>query len=174
MLTLETIIILAGKETGRSRNEILGRSRRTEIVFARRLFTYIAVEQGYSFNKIGFFCGKDHTTIIHQYRQAENTKNIKDIYTSLNLEKSPDRVLIQNININSQRKFRHIYERFEGKCLVCSFTAVVEICHIKPRYLGGGDEPGNLLLLCPNHHSMFDRGLLFLKDIHFPTEYPQG
>ena len=54
-------------------------------------------------------------------------------------------------------------QRDGGKCVICGFDVVVEVHHIKPRKRGGGggtDDLDNLVTLCPNHHTMADRGLL--------------
>lgn len=43
----------------------------------------------------------------------------------------------------------------------CGFEDVVELAHVVPRKDGGVyDIDTNLLILCPNHHAMFDRGIL--------------
>lgn len=42
----------------------------------------------------------------------------------------------------------------KGACAICyyDFKPVLQIHHIKPVSLGGGDHLDNLLLLCPNCH----------------------
>ncbi len=50
-----------------------------------------------------------------------------------------------------------------GRCAICGFNVVVEVHHIQPRKRNGGggtNELDNLITLCPNHHTMADRGLL--------------
>lgn len=76
---------------------------------------------------------------------------------------------------NSIRKWaRDAMERYgpEKKCQMCEFDVVVEVCHIKPikefsedALMGEVNALSNLVYLCPNHHAMFDKGLL---DIHAP------
>jgi len=54
-------------------------------------------------------------------------------------------------------------QRDGGRCVICGFDIVIEVHHIKPRKRNGGggtDDLGNLITLCPNHHTMADRGLL--------------
>lgn len=54
-------------------------------------------------------------------------------------------------------------------CVICGYSKIVEVCHIKP-ISGFGEEDligdinrlENLTYLCPNHHAEFDRG--FLKE----------
>lgn len=58
----------------------------------------------------------------------------------------------------------------EKKCTICGFDVVVETCHIKDiakfdlntkvKIVNSLD---NLVYLCPNHHAMFDRGLIELN-----------
>ena len=60
---------------------------------------------------------------------------------------------------------RHLKERYEYHCQVCGLQIEVslgryyaEVHHLRP--LGGehqgGDSHSNMLVLCPNHHAMFD------------------
>jgi hypothetical protein len=50
--------------------------------------------------------------------------------------------------------------RDDARCRICGFDAIVEVHHIIPRRDGGSDDPSNLITLCPNHHTMADRGLI--------------
>lgn len=54
-------------------------------------------------------------------------------------------------------------------CAICDFDVIVEVCHIKAVSDFTKDSPlrevnalSNLIYLCPNHHAMFDKGLLEL------------
>lgn len=172
-MTLEKISLLVTQHTGFSINALRGKNRIVEMVFARKLFCYLAQKAGHSSIEVGKFLNRDHSTVIHSYKSAENIPKIMDIFKSLGESVEPI-IKLPGISQQNQRKYRHIYERFGGKCFVCGFSSIVEICHIKPRYLGGSDDPSNILLLCPNHHSMFDSGLLILKDINIPLFFPQG
>jgi len=51
------------------------------------------------------------------------------------------------------------------ECLFCGETAVVEVHHITPRCSQGGDEIGNLLVLCPTCHAKAERGLVNLESL---------
>jgi HNH endonuclease len=54
------------------------------------------------------------------------------------------------------------------KCKVCGFSTVIEVHHILPRKRNGGggtDILTNLITLCPNHHTMADRGLLSATEL---------
>lgn len=51
-----------------------------------------------------------------------------------------------------------------GTCEICNFT-ICEQAHIIPARFNGPKRPSNLLQLCPNHHTLFDRNLLSWKDM---------
>jgi len=42
-------------------------------------------------------------------------------------------------------------------CAVCGQVRVVHQCHIIPRNYGGADKVDNYIMLCANHHHLFDR-----------------
>jgi len=42
-------------------------------------------------------------------------------------------------------------------CEICGQTRVVHQCHIIPRNYGGADKVDNYVILCANHHHLFDR-----------------
>lgn len=161
-MTLEKISTVICKETGKQDEDIRSGVRTSDIVFARRFFVYCAKQQGYSYSTIGRYLNQDHSSVMSAYKKAQNTPQI--------IEKRP--VLFPTtgkvIAFNSNNKYALAFERYGGRCAIpeCGFDSVVEIAHIVPRSLGGTDEPSNLLVLCPNHHAMFDRGLLQIKDIH--------
>jgi len=57
----------------------------------------------------------------------------------------------------------------EKKCFVCGYNKHVEVCHIKSVSSFSGDtllsvisDPDNLVLLCPNCHWEFDKGITLL------------
>lgn len=55
---------------------------------------------------------------------------------------------------------RALVERFDHKCMVCGYEAIVEAHHIIPRNEGGDTSIDNGVLLCPNHHAESHAGLL--------------
>ena len=48
---------------------------------------------------------------------------------------------------------------------VCHHVLTLELHHIQYVSDGGGDEPENLLVLCPNHHTMHHAGLIPLTAV---------
>jgi predicted restriction endonuclease len=45
-------------------------------------------------------------------------------------------------------------------CAICGFNIVVHVHHIIPAAAGGSNKIENLIVLCPNHHEMADRGMI--------------
>jgi len=63
---------------------------------------------------------------------------------------------------NFRRVLRRHLQEFGGqKCLICGWDeASVDVCHITPRKEGGESTLRNVVFLCPNHHRMYDEGLI--------------
>lgn len=65
---------------------------------------------------------------------------------------------------------RRVKQIYEYKCQICgtelmtSGGPIAEAAHILALGLGGPDELSNLLCLCPNHHSLFDGGGIWIDD----------
>ncbi len=87
--------------------------------------------------------------------------------------------------IRDTRTAQELKSLYEFRCQVCGFrlepspgTFYIEVHHVRP--LGGGhdglDTSNNMLVLCPNHHAMFDFGIprfLSPNDIEMAgTRYP--
>ena len=56
------------------------------------------------------------------------------------------------------------------KCALCNFNCKLHVCHIKPissytedTLCGVINHPNNLIYLCPNHHVLFDSGVIDIK-----------
>jgi predicted restriction endonuclease len=50
--------------------------------------------------------------------------------------------------------------QFVNYCEICGFDRVVNRSHIIPVHLDGQHIPENIVVLCPNHHWLFDHGKL--------------
>ena len=70
--------------------------------------------------------------------------------------------------IRDTRTAQELKRLYEFRCQMCGFrlepspgTFYIEVHHVRP--LGGGhdglDTSNNMLVLCPNHHAMFDFGI---------------
>ncbi len=56
-------------------------------------------------------------------------------------------------------------QRDHSKCCICGFDILVDVHHIEAKHLGGDDCQDNLITLCPNHHTMADRGIINAKEL---------
>ena len=67
----------------------------------------------------------------------------------------------------STRTWQKIFKRafFDWKCPYCDWTLTFDIHHIVPRRNGLNNDISNLVLLCPNHHSLISRNLWQPEDI---------
>lgn len=52
-----------------------------------------------------------------------------------------------------------------GVCEICGFNRTIEKAHIIPKRHDGPAVPQNLLDLCPNHHTLFDRDRLSWEEM---------
>lgn len=167
--SLATLVGLTAQKYSITIGALRARSRVQNTVFQRRVFCLAAHLAGYSYSQISRVLNKDHTTIIHSVREARKNEHIRseayELLEALGNAVIPDKKWALRPN----GKYTRIYEKYEGKCAVCSFDEVVEVHHIIPQRVGGTDDPENLILLCPNHHAMADRGMLFMKDINTPN-----
>lgn len=75
---------------------------------------------------------------------------------------------------NHIRNFNRSWNKdLVGKpCQVCNYSVHTELAHIKAisdfpedEKLGIINDPSNILVLCPNHHWEFDKGILLLENI---------
>lgn len=52
-----------------------------------------------------------------------------------------------------------IRQQFLDRCAICGWDeAPCDVCHIVARKAGGGNTFENVVMLCPNHHRLFDSG----------------
>ena len=158
---MEKIFKIVEKETGLQRDKLCSSRRYKEMVKGRMLFAVLARREGFSLSTIGRYLLKDHTTVINMLDRAKQNQYIIELADKYDGKR--------NITIKEDsryRKYAHIYERFGGKCAVCGFNEIVEIHHIIAKYIGGTDEPENLIVLCPNHHALVHSGQLKIEDIN--------
>jgi predicted restriction endonuclease len=68
---------------------------------------------------------------------------------------------------DSKSAKRYLEKIYGGdRCLICGWNKTPnEVCHIIPAKVGGQTKVENLILLCPNHHKMYDRGLIPLQTV---------
>lgn len=58
------------------------------------------------------------------------------------------------------------------RCMACGAEPPSEAHHIKSRGAGGGDDPWNVLPLCPNHHTLSNQSWHVLGKESFLNLYP--
>lgn len=68
-LRIKMAVQLASEETGISKAEIMGDSRRADVAAARQLAFAKCREMGMSYPAIGRGFGRDHTTVMHGVRK---------------------------------------------------------------------------------------------------------
>lgn len=160
------------------REEILRKGRRADYVKIRDILVYVAIQSGIGYAATGRLLNRDHTTMIHAYQKVssnpETLEKARYLYEKfLGFKK---KTLITNesvLIVKLTGKYAYLYERFGGKCIICGFDEVVEVHHIIPRRVGGDDSPENLILLCPNHHAMADRGMISVKGVPLMNSYKE-
>jgi 5-methylcytosine-specific restriction endonuclease McrA len=161
---MKSISRIVEKVTGITVQQLQNKSRKRDNVEARVLFVGLGQTAGYSANSMGKYLKRDHTTILHLQKKIKGDEEKKRIIEKFKYQ--IDSPITPNAGKN--KKYEFVYRKFEGKCAVCKHSSVTEVCHIHPKSLGGTDDITNLILLCPTHHAMFDKGLLFIKDINIP------
>ncbi|NHZ87155.1 MAG: hypothetical protein GWP19_14990 [Planctomycetia bacterium] len=93
-ITLEDIVRRVSEVTSISEKNIVGSSRKKELVEARQIAAYLGREiLGVSLSSIGmYFGGRDHTTILHACKNIEekikSKKRIKQLVESIKNELS--------------------------------------------------------------------------------------
>lgn len=65
-----------------------------------------------------------------------------------------------DIQINSKKKKEFPVKEYNKPCQICGEKRIINYCHIIPRSEGGDNDAGNILLLCPTHHFLFDHARL--------------
>jgi|Laugresbdmm110sn_1035088.scaffolds.fasta_scaffold41648_1 putative restriction endonuclease len=107
------------------------------------------------------YCGEDNKRKIPEEIELDYTK--REI-------KRKQGVIIRRIR---DTKIAHdVKKLYNYECQICKFTIITksgnysEGAHIKPLGIphDGDDNPDNLLCLCPNHHTMFDKGCFSISD----------
>jgi len=120
--------------------------------------------------KNGYFrWGDESAKIQDQLSRIIMLDNIKQIVLSQDPEQPTRRITTEVSRIvRDTRITKQLKGLYGNKCQVCGLSIGLpdqgysEAHHIKP--LGnphnGPDEINNLVILCPNHHAEFDRGLI--------------
>lgn len=115
-------------------------------------------------------CGKKkHETapICQKCKSSDSFEEKQREQMGLSLRSGP--ASVRYAYIRQLAKKAMIRYGVEKKCVSCGFDIVLEVCHRKPlasfpreALIGEVNSKENLIYLCPNHHVMFDKGLLEL------------
>jgi hypothetical protein len=100
--------------------------------------------------------------LSHSIPDGSQAEVIKMVFEDFLARKDPLRKATQSAGTcrSTATKRREVFHKAESKCefvdhktkTVCGSTYQVQIDHIKPKAIGGGDEPENLRCLCPRHN----------------------
>ena len=76
-------------------------------------------------------------------------------------------LLIKGGEYGCTATFRQMARKlFIDQCAICGWKETpCDVCHIIARKDNGSYTFDNVTMLCPNHHRMFDRGLIQLEEI---------
>jgi len=58
----------------------------------------------------------------------------------------------------------HTKKVYGASCAICGYTRFVEYAHIIPHSDGGAFSVDNIIVLCPNHHRLFDHKKLTTEE----------
>lgn len=114
-------------------------------------------------------------SINHYHKETLNSKLSKPVYvinSELDEENENEKVYLKKkLRDRDKKKVRYLKELYDYKCQVCNEQITLldsikycEVHHLRP--LGndhqGPDETYNMLVVCPNHHVLFDLGVLVI------------
>lgn len=158
-------------ETGVKKEEIISRSRKEHVLNARALFIILSKKiLQTSYTVIARELLRDHTSILHLFNTRSNTEFINSVLAKYHNDLDPlsknmsEKIRLRFLGMTPKKKnYNILYKKYNGRCIVCGFDEIVEVHHILSKYLGGSDDIENLILLCPNHHALADRGMIDIK-----------
>lgn len=103
------------------------------------------------------FCGKSVTRRQSSFRRGGATQVFCDRSCSTRWRSANPSATKMYYHSKSANRFRKLYKT---RCFICGFDRVIELCHIISSKDDGTIHPDNIVTLCPNHHTLMDRGLL--------------
>ena len=113
-------------------------------------------------------CGKPKyylSKLCRGCKVAQDFKRVQDSPISKYISNGNARVKYSSVRIWAAKAMKH-YQRRKC-CALCDFDQYVEVCHAIPiskfpetALMGEVNGKKNLIYLCPNHHKLFDSGLV--------------
>lgn len=162
-------------------DDLLGKRKNATFIKARGEAAYIfRIHLKWSYPRIGFIMGKDHTTIIHSFKRfnPEELKNIEDfdfldsveVTRELTTNERMEKNGFYIANVKGGGRWSSVFAERGGVCEIigCGFNEVLEIHHFVSKKVGGTDGSSNLFVVCPNHHALIHAGLVRLSPKSFP------
>ena len=108
---------------------------------------------------------------IESYLEIELSKikhkNISEIIPS-SMKKEPKRIELLTLRrVRDTKKSIELKKIYNNKCQICNYSfpgyvepGYSEVHHVWPMGDDGDDDFDNMLVLCPNHHTEFDYGII--------------
>ncbi len=130
-----------------------------KILEAREQFNRNVIEIKNFADKI--FAGKSRKTLQLDIIQEEITKKFMQVFSA----EIANRPFLFKDHILNHPDIPEFIAGRNLPCEICGENRAIDKCHIIPARYGGVLSLENILLLCPTHHRLFDRGQLSLKEI---------
>lgn len=113
---------------------------------------------------------------------AKGPDALEALLRRTDLAYSPRRRRVLRASYSRNRRLASdLTERYEGRCQVCGFDSrtvygvdTAHAHHLVYLSRGGRDEPQNLVLLCPNHHTVIHRTQAVFDYARLSFVFPNG
>ncbi len=148
-------------------DDLIRQDRRKETVLARNAFCFLLSKYLHmSYNGIGKLLHRDHTSVANAIRMFQPDELLMKLKMNDNVLYSAINNPNYQLSVANSGKWTRVYRDRGGKCEIpgCGFDDVLEIHHIISKKNGGSDDIENLLVLCPNHHTMLHHGLVQINN----------
>jgi hypothetical protein len=158
------------------RKWLLSAKRDRKFAFPRQVCMYLLRRKGLTLMDIGKIFGRDHSTVMHALAQDDVKNEAENLIAELPFdsgkvfpdhepETQSDPELLYPSITKFPSRYTWLFKKIEPKCQICGFDDVIEVHHLISPKKGGKDVLSNLLILCPNHHSLMHAGLLKFKEV---------
>lgn len=157
------------------KRQLLSQRRDKKFSFPRQVCMYLLRRKGMTLTDVGQVFLRDHSTVMHALakedvkNEAENLIaelpfNSDEIFPSHLPKEINDSEILYPVVTKFPHKYAWLFKKRDPKCQICGFDDVIEVHHIISPKKGGKNTTTNILILCPNHHSLIHAGLLKFKN----------
>lgn len=111
------------------------------------------------------YCGKTYKRKVSRLRTSRFcSRECVSAYRSREWhdEKNPN--FRHGMNQTSAKRIALAF--YEPRCAICGWDTIIDIHHIIKKARGGTNDVANLIVLCPNHHKMAERGMISKEQLH--------